>query len=521
MAGVAYILAKPSTATVMLQTVETALKSVPILSPKFPGEAYDHAHLRLLTDKLSQKVEQLEQEITERKQAEAVVRQLAEQQTAILNALPASVALLDSQGTIRAINEAWKQFGMVNNFQGADYGLGSNYLLVCDAAHGDRVDGAAEAAAGIRAVQTNIREIFTLEYPCHSPQEKRWFQMMVTRLPGNEAGVVVMHLNVTERKLAEEALRESEDALQTLFEAEHAAREQLRNLASYLQTACEKERTLIAREIPDEFGQVLTALKMDLSWIAKRLSPTESALLQKTTSMSSLIDDTIKVVQRVATELRPGILDNLGLAAAIEWQTQQFAERTGLDCDLQLDCEKLELERDLSTALFRVFQETLTNIVLDIELPDGSGLEILNQLRHLKSQLHILILSIYPEEQYAVRAIKAGAARYLTKASAPDELVAAIRTISEGRKYVTRSLAERLATFLEQEAIRPAHESLSDREYQVMCLLAGGKTVGEIARELALNVKTISTYRARILEKLNLTSTAEIMRYAIERGLVK
>jgi DNA-binding NarL/FixJ family response regulator len=160
-------------------------------------------------------------------------------------------------------------------------------------------------------------------------------------------------------------------------------------------------------------------------------------------------------------------------------------------------------------------------LLLDIAMPDGGGLEVLQQLRSLRPGLRVLILSVYPERQYALRALRAGAAGYLTKDSAPEELVAAVRQVARGGKYVTRSLAEQLADELRGEGVREPHETLSHREHQVMCLLAAGKTVGEIAADLSLNVKTISTYRARILEKLGLKSTAEIMRYALERGLVE
>ena len=160
-------------------------------------------------------------------------------------------------------------------------------------------------------------------------------------------------------------------------------------------------------------------------------------------------------------------------------------------------------------------------IVLDIAMPEGSGLEVLQQLQGLKPDLSVLILSMYPEKQYAVRALKAGAAGYLTKESAPDELIAAIRKVAQGGKYVTRSLAEKLAATLGGELEKEPHETLSDREYQVIRLLAAGKTVTGIATELSLSVKTVSTYRARILDKLNLENTAEIIRYAFEHGLVE
>lgn len=160
-------------------------------------------------------------------------------------------------------------------------------------------------------------------------------------------------------------------------------------------------------------------------------------------------------------------------------------------------------------------------LVLDIAMPDGNGLEVLRQLQTLEPKLRVLILSMYPEKQYAVRALKAGAAGYLTKESAPDELVVAIRRVAQGGKYITQSLTEELVAELAGKAEKLLHETLSDREYQVMTLLATGKSVTDIATELSLSVKTISTYRARILDKLNLRNTAEIIRYAFEHGLVE
>ena len=166
-----------------------------------------------------------------------------------------------------------------------------------------------------------------------------------------------------------------------------------------------------------------------------------------------------------------------------------------------------------------VLEDDYDVILLDISMPNGSGLEILKQLRALKPELYVLVLTMYPEEQYAVRALKAGAAGYLTKESAPTELIAAIRRVSQGRRYITPSLAERLVDRLGADG--PRHEILSDREYQVMCELAAGRTVSEIAVELSLSPKTVSTYRTRVLEKLNLNNTAEIMRYAIQHRLIK
>ena len=173
-------------------------------------------------------------------------------------------------------------------------------------------------------------------------------------------------------------------------------------------------------------------------------------------------------------------------------------------------------------------QEVLENVrkidfdvvVLDIAMPGRSGLDILKELKSGKPELPVLILSIHPEEQYAVRVLKAGASGYLTKDSAPDELITAIRKVSRGKKYISASLAEKLAYDLEIGAEKPLHETLSDREYDVMCRIASGKTVKEIAEQLYLSVKTISTYRARILEKMKMRSSAELTHYAIKLGLV-
>ena len=173
-------------------------------------------------------------------------------------------------------------------------------------------------------------------------------------------------------------------------------------------------------------------------------------------------------------------------------------------------------------------QEVLKNVreqnwdivILDITMPDRSGLEVLKELKNIRPKLPVLILSIHPEEQYAVRVLKAGAAGYMTKESAPEELVKAIRKVLRGGKYISPSLAEKLAFDLETDSEKPLHETLSDREYQVMCMIASGKTVKEIAKKLYLSVKTISTHRARILGKMKMKTNAELTHYAIKNRLV-
>lgn len=159
-------------------------------------------------------------------------------------------------------------------------------------------------------------------------------------------------------------------------------------------------------------------------------------------------------------------------------------------------------------------------ILLDISMPGRDGLEVLKELKQLKPKLSVLVLSMYPEEHYAVRVLRGGASGYLTKSSAPDELISAIRKVASGRKYISSTLAERLTYELDRDADKPLHEILSDREYQVMHMLATGKSVKEIADELSLSVKTVSTYRSRILGKMNIKNNAEIVLYAVQNKLV-
>lgn len=159
-------------------------------------------------------------------------------------------------------------------------------------------------------------------------------------------------------------------------------------------------------------------------------------------------------------------------------------------------------------------------ILLDISMPGRSGLDILHELRSKYPKTPVLILSIYPEDQFAVRVLKIGAAGYLTKESAPEELVLAIRRVAQGRKYISGTLAEKLATDLEFDSEKPVHENLSDREYQVLCQLASGKRLKDIADELDLSIKTISTYRTRILDKMKMNNNAEVIRYALQNKLV-
>lgn len=160
-------------------------------------------------------------------------------------------------------------------------------------------------------------------------------------------------------------------------------------------------------------------------------------------------------------------------------------------------------------------------VILDISMPGKDGLDTLKELKQICPDLPVLVFTIYPEEQYAVRLLKAGASGYLNKECAPDELITAIERVTKGRKYVSPNLAELLAGNLESNGEAALHEILSDREFQVMCLIATGKTPTQIANELSLSINTISTYRIRILEKMKLKSNAEITHYAIKNRLVE
>jgi DNA-binding NarL/FixJ family response regulator len=183
----------------------------------------------------------------------------------------------------------------------------------------------------------------------------------------------------------------------------------------------------------------------------------------------------------------------------------------------------LEVAGEAGTAketLQRIRNEPWDVLLLDISLPDGSGIDLLRQIRPHRPDLPILILSMHPEEQYAVNLLRAGANGYITKDAVPQQVVQAIRTLLQGRKYISPTVAQILAEDIGGDG-RPRHELLSEREFQVFCKLAAGRSVGEIADELFLSNKTVSTYRARIMEKMSAKSNADITYYAIKNGLIQ
>ncbi|MDY6967036.1 MAG: response regulator transcription factor [Spirochaetota bacterium] len=184
-----------------------------------------------------------------------------------------------------------------------------------------------------------------------------------------------------------------------------------------------------------------------------------------------------------------------------------------------LDMEVTDEAVDGQDLLEKVRKKGCDVILLDISMPGRSGLEILKQLKVEKPRIPVLVLSMHPEEQYAIRTLKAGASGYLTKETASDKLIEAIRIVYNGGKYISQTLAEALADNITSDKEGPPHECLTDREYQVFCMIASGKAVSEIAKELFLSVKTISTYRRRILDKMNMKKNTELTYYAIENNI--
>ena len=159
-------------------------------------------------------------------------------------------------------------------------------------------------------------------------------------------------------------------------------------------------------------------------------------------------------------------------------------------------------------------------VILDVNLPDQNGVDLLKVMKAQQGALPVMMLSLHPEEQYAMRALRAGASAYLTKERAPEELTTAIKRVLSGRKFITATVAERLATVACSPAEQFPHERLSDREFQVLCAIGQGKTVSAIANDLTLSVKTVSTYRTRLLEKLQMRSTMDLIRYTLDHALV-
>jgi len=275
-------------------------------------------------------------DITEKKRMHDLLEAAATEWRATFDAIGDAVCLLDQQGRIKRCNNA--MLGM----------LARPFSEIVDLTCWEILHGVSRLPKEYpiaRMQKTLHRETDVFL------KDNHWFNVSVDPLldgEGNVVGAVHIMSDITDRMLAAEELQNS--------------REQLRNLSTYLESVREQERTVIAREIHDELAQTLTALKMDLSWLDNRLPQDQKPLSAKTKSMHSLIDTTIKTVKRISAELRPGILDDLGLVAAIEWQAEEFQDRTGITCHVTVEPGDLTVDQDRSTAIFRIFQETLTNI---------------------------------------------------------------------------------------------------------------------------------------------------------------
>jgi DNA-binding NarL/FixJ family response regulator len=181
---------------------------------------------------------------------------------------------------------------------------------------------------------------------------------------------------------------------------------------------------------------------------------------------------------------------------------------------------QIEEVADAEEMIKKIIQAQWDVVISDLSMPGRSGLEALQQIKQINPKLPVLILSIHPEDQYALRVLKAGASGYLSKDMAPDELVIAVQRVMLGKKYITATIAEKLASVLDHDSGRPPHESLSDREFSVLKLLAAGKSVSEIAESLFLSVTTVSTYRSRIMAKMSMKNNADLTLYSIEYKLI-
>lgn len=291
--------------------------------------------------KLVMATEELQREIEERKQAEKEIKQQTEFLNLVLQSLTHPFYVIDtSDYTIKVANPA------------AGLGRLSEDTTCYALTHQrDTPCGSAEHLCPVEEIKKTKQPV-SVEH-LHYDKDGKLRNVEIHAYPifdseGNVSQIIEYTLDITKRKRAEEKLKES--------------REQLRNLSAYLQSSREQERASIAREIHDDLGQTLTALKMDLSWLGKRLPTDKDLLIDKSKSMSKIIDTSIQTVRRIITDLRPGILDDLGLEAAIEWQAEDFQTRTGIKCQITIDPEINILDQEYSTAIFRILQETLTNV---------------------------------------------------------------------------------------------------------------------------------------------------------------
>lgn len=371
-------------------------------------------------------------------------------------------------------------------------------------------DNLAELLSAFTLLE-NGQEVKGLEIRARSTSGEA-FDYEINAVPLKENGQVTTILSVardiTARKRAEEQLRNSH--------------EHVRVLAARIQEIREEERSRIARELSNALGPTLISVKTDLVRLTHQLSATDNApsyaLLEKVQSLSGLVETVTQSVHSIATntQLSQNPLPKILIA------DHHLLVRRGVKDILAEEFGRMR-PGEASNAvqvLALVSKQAWDLLILSTTLPGMSGLEVLKEVRHAYPQLPVLVLSLHFEEQMAVRALRAGATGCITKECTPEELVQAVKKVLGGETYVSAALAEKLAVASTRNIDKLLHENLSDREDQVMRLLAAGKTVRAIAKELFLSVKTVHTYRTRVLAKMNMRNSVELAHYALRHQLV-
>lgn len=267
----------------------------------------------------------------------------------ILNSLDSHIAVIDESGSIIAVNDNWKFFAMQNGEVTLDRtGVGSNYFNVCLNSSNNGEKFADEALQGMKNVMDEKLKYFYMEYPCHSPTKQRWFEMRVMKFDSDEPRIVVAHTDISALKKKEKEVSKKN--------------EELKKLTAYLQKVREQERTIIAREIHDELGQQVTALKMDIDWVRHKQENPEEAIVSKLDQMTYMSNELITTIRRISSDLRPAIIDDFGLIAALEWKCKDFEEKTGITCSFESTVKERKFANEFSINVYRILQETLTNV---------------------------------------------------------------------------------------------------------------------------------------------------------------
>ena len=312
-----------------------------ILEQKVKDLTATESRLQLYRNRLQERVkertEQLSNTLASLERSEQFKR-------AIINSLPANIAVVDQDGIIISVNTSWKQFSKLGRtMDPSSMDIGASYLEACRKAipvKPERDDSALKSLDGIQAVLKGRRTFFTTDYPCHTPDKKQWFQMTVTKLSHDLKGAVISHVDITELKKVEE---------------------ERRDFTRHLIDTIEKERIRIARELHDAIGQTLTLLSFDVARTQQETPEHCESILRNLSGMSGSLQEMVTTVQRICTNLRPALLDDLGLTAAIEWICEDFSSRSGISCNVAWKGTACGNPR-CATELFRIAQESLNNI---------------------------------------------------------------------------------------------------------------------------------------------------------------